>query len=163
MPRGFHRPDCAQNIGWHQLADGLFANPLIEQGNEPLFFLDIGRRVGILLGGEPFPSDNGEGQRLFTRRSLGFFLGGLFLSAGVNVVGKQFLGLIALAAGIFQGDGGIRAKAERLSFSGIAVIHPPQFSAGSGEIKVQAFRVGQFCRSTVGLQIPEHGVGQWHG
>ena len=39
MPRGFHRPDCAQNIGWHKLTDGLFANPLIEQGNEPLFFL----------------------------------------------------------------------------------------------------------------------------
>lgn len=138
MTRGFHRPDCAQNIGWHQLADEFFANPLIEQGNEPLFFLDIGCRVGILLCGEPFLSDNGEGQRLFTRRRFGFFFGGLFLSAGINVVGKQFLGLVALAAGSLQGDGRIRAKAERFSFFGIALIHPPQFSTGSGKIEVQA-------------------------
>ncbi len=39
MSCGFHRPDCVQNIGWHQFADGLFTNPFIEQGNEPLFFL----------------------------------------------------------------------------------------------------------------------------
>ena len=125
MTCGFHRPDCAENIGWHKFADGLIANPFIEQGNEPLFFLDIGRRVGILLCSEPFLSDNGKGQRLFTRRRFGFFLGGLFLSAWVNVVGKQFLGLVALAASIFQGDGRVRAKAERFSFSGVAVIHPP--------------------------------------
>lgn len=127
------------------------------------YFLDIGRRVGILLGGEPFLGDNGERQRLFTRRRFGFFFGGLFLIAGVNVVGTQFLGLVALAARVLRGDGGIRAKAERVSFSGIEVVHPPQFSTGSGEVEVQAFRVGQFCRSTVELQIPEHGVGQWHG
>ena len=39
MARSFHRPDCVQNIGRHQFADGLFTNPFIEQGNEPLFFL----------------------------------------------------------------------------------------------------------------------------
>ena len=125
MSCGLNRPDCVQNIGRHQFTDGLIANPFIEQGNEPLFFLDIGRRVGILLGGEPFLGDNGERQRLFTRRRFGFFLGGFFLSAWVNVVGKQFLGPVPLAARVLQGDGGIRAKAERLSFSGIAVIHPP--------------------------------------
>ena len=39
MTRGFHRPDCAKNIGWRKFADGPFAYPFIGQGNEPLFFL----------------------------------------------------------------------------------------------------------------------------
>lgn len=55
MTCGLNRSDCTQNIGWHKFADGLFANPLIEQGNEPLLFLDIGRRVGILLCGTAMP------------------------------------------------------------------------------------------------------------
>ena len=107
---GFHRPYRPKNISGSELGDGHFADALIEQRNEPLFFLDIGRRVGVLLCGEPFLGYHRERERLFARGSRRFFLGGLFLCAGVDVVGEQFLGLVTLAPGFSQETAGYAPK-----------------------------------------------------
>ena len=73
MSCGLNRPDCVQNIDRNQFADGLIANPFIEQGNEPLFFLNIGCRVGILPGGEPFLGDNACSRAATSASSLAAF------------------------------------------------------------------------------------------
>ena len=101
MPGGFDRPDCGQNVSGDKGGDGLVADTLIEQINEPLFFLDVGGRVSVFLGFKPFLRDHREGQSLFPGCGLGFRLGRFFVRAGVNIFGQKFFGVIPSAAGVF--------------------------------------------------------------
>ena len=127
MACGFHRPYRPKNISGSALGDGHFADALIEQGNEPLFFLDVGRCVGVPLCGEPFLGHNRERKRLLPCGCCRFFLGGFLLRAGIDVVGEQFLGFVTLAPGFSQGNCGVRAETERLSLPPKTVVHAPEF------------------------------------
>ena len=152
-----------QEVGRLKLSDRLSAND-----RENRILQIAAQFLGVLFGerrlvlGEPFPRHKLKGIPLFPFFGEFFFSGLLFLFAGINPPGKQFLGFIAPMAGVFQGNRRICAKAQQLLLALKSVGKPPQFAAGGRHMQVQSAAVRKFLHLAVGPGVPHSGIRKFH-
>ena len=65
-------------------------------------------------------------------------------------------------AGIFQGNGRVRAKAQQFLLALKSVGHAPQFAATGRHMQVQAAAIKKFLHLAVGLGVSHGGIGKFH-
>ncbi|MCY1540477.1 hypothetical protein D9M68_761200 [compost metagenome] len=120
--------------------------------------LRIGRAPTAGLGGVEFPRQRFEGVARF--HSAGQFLCA-FREAGIDVVGKQFAGLVAPLSSLRERDRRVDAQGQRLCLAVEPVVHAPIPAHGfDAQVHAAAVRVALADLTALVLHLPHESVCQ---